>query len=50
MGKEEKGHQRTCMMDTWTKPKGSGDHVREVEMVGAERSGVGKKQTTLFEQ
>ena len=43
-GKKGKGHQVTCIKDTWTKPKGG-----RIEG-GAGGSGGEKMETTVLEQ
>ena len=44
-----KGHQGTCIKDTWTKPKGVGLRVGG-EDGGVEGSSGGKMETTVLEQ
>ena len=48
-GKTGKGHQRTCIKDTWTKPKGgkSKGGKWEWQVCGVDR---GKMETTILEQ
>ena len=47
--KQGKGHQGTCMKDTWTKPKGQVQGW-EMEMGGAGKRGGVKMETTVLEQ
>ena len=48
-GKKGKGYQKTCIKDTWAKPKGVGSRVRSRDGWGR-GSGGGKMKTTVLEQ
>ena len=45
-----KGHQRTCIKDTWTKPKGGRINGGRWGWLGWGVSGGGKVETTVLEQ
>ena len=49
-GQKGKGHQGTCIKDSWAKPKGVGETVGGGDEWGRVGSHRGKMETTVLEQ